>query len=210
MHRLAMILAALAALAAPAPASASTEPSYEQIRQNYARSYSYEQAHNYKDAIKALLLLHASFPQGYTVNLRLGWLYYASGAYANSLQHYETAIKALPAAIEPKLGYTLPLLAEGRYQDAEAVTRQVLAIDPSNFYGNLRYIQALRYQGKLEQAAKIAGLMLVLYPTDVGFLVELGLAKAALKDEEGARKVFGDILILDPENVTARKQLGLP
>lgn len=206
MHRLAIILAALASFAAPA----SAEPSYEQIRQSYARSYAYEQAHNYKDAIKALVLLHASYPQGYTVNLRLAWLYYSSGSYANSLQHYEAAIKALPSAIEPKLGYTLPLLAEGRYQDAEAVARQVLTVDPSNFYGNLRYIQALRYQGKFDQAAKIAGLMLVLYPTDVGFLSELALSRTGLKDEEGARKVFGDVLILDPENVTARKQLGLP
>ncbi|MBI4870691.1 MAG: hypothetical protein HY814_03900 [Candidatus Riflebacteria bacterium] len=204
MSRLGPVLIALLAVAS----CAAAEPTEGQIRESYYRSYSYEHALNYSDAIKALLVLRDAYPKGYTVNLRLGWLYYASGSHANALKHYEAAMKALPAAVEPKLGYLLPLLATSRYQEAEAAARQILQVDPANFLGNLRLVQTLRYQEKFEAAAQIASGMLVLYPTDVGFLVELALCKVGLEDAATAKSLFFDVLILDPENVVAKQQLG--
>ena len=84
------------------------------IRDCYQSSYRYEQAQAYDDAVRALLLHYESRPQSYTVNLRLGWLYYLSGKYASSERHYQTAIKVAPDSLEAKIGYTLPLLAKAR------------------------------------------------------------------------------------------------
>ncbi len=181
--------------------------SYDQIREAYYRSYQYEKVQDYENAIRALLPVYEAYPRGYTVNLRLGWLYYLSGHYANALEHYSKAVQMAPAAVEARLGYMLPLLAQGRYPEAEQVAYQILSTDYYNYYGNLRLTYTLRMQQKWELAEAVARKMLTLYPTDVSFLVELGLIRAGVGASEEARAIFRDVLILDPENETARSYL---
>jgi tetratricopeptide (TPR) repeat protein len=173
----------------------------------FATSYKYEKAQNYPDAIKAIVILK---DQDYLVNLRLGWLYYLSGNYANSRQRYQMAIAAAPKAIEPRLGHMLPLLAQARYAEVETVARQVLTMDAGNYYASLRLAIALRMQGKLPQAEEVNKAMLGLYPTDVKFLTELGLVYVGQKNHASARLVFRRILTLDPENVVAKRHFAAP
>ena len=201
---------ALAAFAVSAVTAQSTvvRMTDDDIREAYHKSYQYERTQNYPDAVKALTLLHQAYPEGYTVNLRLGWLYYLSGNFANAKVHYQTVIKVAPSSVEAKLGFMLPMLAQARYKDVEAMAKQVMEIDHSNYLANLRLAIALRMQKKFDQAEEVAMRMLVLYPTDLGFLTQLGLIKIAQKDPESATQLFTDILTLDPENVTAKQQLA--
>jgi tetratricopeptide (TPR) repeat protein len=187
--------------------SQTVRMSEDEIRDCYYKSYNYEKSQNYADAIKALQVAFRAFPSGYTLNLRLGWLYYLSGKYVNAEQHYLTAVKVAPGSIEAKLGYTLPLLAQERYEDVEVVARQVLRVDLSNYYANLRLIIALRGQDKADSAEKVADAMLALYPTDVPLLAQKALLRLDAGDAATARASFRDILILDPQNVLAREQL---
>ena len=120
------------------------------VRECYRSSYQYERAQAYSDAIKALLSHYGNSPQSYTANLRLGWLHYLSGQYASAARHYQRAIKTAPDSIEAKLGYTLPLLAQGRYRDVETVTRQILEVDRGNYLANLRQAFALRMPRQCE------------------------------------------------------------
>ena len=180
----------------------------QEIRDAYYKSYNYEKMANYTDAIKAILTVYNEYPEGYTVNLRLGWLYYLNQNYANSLEHYEKAIKISPYSIEAKSGHLLPLLAQERYGDVEKEAFQILNVDYYNYYGNLRLVFALRLQQKLDMAEKIALKMLAIYPIDVSFLTEYGLIKFAQGEKDTAVKLFYDILILDPENVTAKQFLS--
>jgi tetratricopeptide (TPR) repeat protein len=180
----------------------------EAIRACYHQSYRYEKTQSYEDAIKAMAPVLAEYPQGYTVNLRLGWLHYLNGQQANAKAYYQTAMKTAPESIEARLGYTLPLLAQERYEEVEAVTRQILRVDASNYYANLRLAFALRQQKKLEPAEEILERMSTLYPTDVRFLIERGLVKAARNQTEAARRLFSDVLTLDPENTVAREYLS--
>ena len=205
---LCLFLAALSltlAVAVPTLSSPAASSITEDAAQDaYAASYRYEQTQNYPDAIKALLVI--SDPE-YLTKLRLGWLYYLNGNFANSEKFYQAAMADAPQAIDPRLGYMLPLLAQERYADVEAVARQVLMRDSHNYYASLRLIIALRLQGKLPQAEETANDMLVLYPTDVGLLTQAGLIYAAERNSLAARRTFRRVLKLDPENTTAKQQL---
>ena len=180
---------------------------FNEIKDAYYRSYQYEKTGNYEDAIKSLMLVYKEYPNGYTVNLRLGWLYYLNRQYANSIFHYEKAMKISPYSIEAKLGYTLPLLAQKKFSDVEKICYQILYTDFYNYYGNLRLSYALRMEKKYSEAKKIAEKMLYIYPTDVNFLTELAILEYKEGNKEKAKKIFEDILILDPENITAKEFL---
>jgi len=195
------------ALAAATPNGAPAL-SDDEIRDAYHKSYRYEKAQDYDDAIKAMMPIVTAYPQGYTVNLRLGWLYYLNGNHANAKTYYQAAIKTAPASLEAKLGYTLPLLAQERYDETEMIAKQILRVDASNYYANLRLAFALRLQNKFDAAEEVLNRLLPLYPTDVKFLTELGLVKAAQNQPGAARRIFTDVLTLDPENVVAKEQLS--
>ncbi len=174
-----------------------------QIKKAYYQSYHYEQIENYNTAINAMLPVLAAYPKGYTVNLRLGWLYYLSNHYANSMRHYITAIKTAPDSIEARLGLILPQLAQERYSQAEQTAYQIINKDYANYYANLRLIITLRKQGKSDLALDIAKKMLAYYPSDKLFLEQLGLIYKEQGNQAKAILVFAELLILDPENVNA-------
>jgi tetratricopeptide (TPR) repeat protein len=174
----------------------------------YHQSLEFERAQRYQDAVRALAPVYEAYPNGYTVNLRMGWLFYLNGNYNNSVAHYEVAGSAAPAALEPRLGRLLPLLAQGRWADAESLAYQIVSVDHYSYYGNLRLIIALRMQKKFDAAYQLAQKMVRVYPTDLHYLVELALLHDARGDAAEAKRLFGEILILDPQNETARRHLG--
>lgn len=174
----------------------------------YRSSFEYERAEAYQEAIRALAPVYEAYPNGYTVNLRMGWLFYLNGNFNNSAAHYEVAQSAAPFALEPKLGHLLPLLAQGRWNEAETVAYEVVSVDHYNYYGNMRLVYALRMQEKYEPAYQIALKMATAYPADLSFLEEFALLTDARGDKEEAVRLFTDLLILDPENGTAKEYLG--
>jgi len=153
--------------------------------------------------------VYQAYPKGYTVNLRLGWLYYLNKNYANSKFHYEKALKAVPSSIEAMLGLSLPYMAEGKWKDVEKLMYKILKIDYYNYYGNLRLSIALRNQKKFSTAEAVARKMLAIYPTDVNFLTELAISLYYQNKKNQALSIFSNILILDPENLIAKKFLKL-
>jgi tetratricopeptide (TPR) repeat protein len=179
----------------------------QKIRDAYYKSYNYEKIEHYSNAAKALMPVYQEYGNTYTVNVRLGWLYYLQKKYANSLEHYQKAIQIAPASLEAKSGRLLPLLAQERYAEAEQEAFGILKVDHFNYYGNMRLAYALRLQKKLETAEQINLKMLALYPLDVTFLSEYALVKHAQGDIEAAVKAFTSVIILDPENVTAKAYL---
>lgn len=199
------VVFALGVSSGAAPALAGQEVD---IAGAYQRSFDHERTESYQDAIRALAPVYEAYPNGYTVNLRMGWLFYLNGNYNNAVAHYDVAIAAAPAALEPKLGKMLPLLAQGRWSDVENVAYQVVSVDHYNYYGNLRLAVALRMQDKFEAAYQITLKMVGAYPTDLSYLVELAQVNHARDDTDEAARLFREILILDPENETARRYLG--
>jgi tetratricopeptide (TPR) repeat protein len=174
-----------------------------EVYEAYKNSYNYERMYRYQDSIKVLAGVYKQYKATYTINLRLGWLYYLSGNYANSTFHYLNAIKTAPNNVEAKLGYMVPLLAQQRYLEAEEIGYRIMKIDNYNYYGNYRIISALKNQKKYSEAEKIIIKMLLIYPTDTVFLTELAGLKDLKGDKKEALKIAKSIITLDPTNVFA-------
>ncbi len=191
-------------LLAPGFLSAMT---YEEINAAYHKSFLYEKNGDYTNAIRAIMPVYKNYPKGYTVNLRLGWLYYLLGNYSNSKMHYKKAMEIIPTSVEAMLGYSLPLMAQQRWSDVAQLMYKLLKIDYYNFYGNLRLSVALRNLGKFKEAEQIDRKMLALYPSNVSFLLELGISLYYQGKKTYAKSIFKDVITLDPENNTAKEFL---
>ncbi len=179
------------------------------VRDAYLRSFQYESKQNYDDAIRTLIPIYNKYPKAYTLNLRIAWLHYLSGHYANSIKHYETAATTTPSALEPQLGKLLPLLAQERYEEAEQTANKVIRTDTNNYYANLRLIIATRMQNKYAAAQNATRKMRALYPSDIHFIAQDALIHEQLKDFNTASALYWDLLILDPENITAKRYFGM-
>jgi len=187
--------------------SVSFSLTYEEIKEAYQKSYIYEKIGDYNNAVKVLMPIYENYPKGYTINLRLGWLFYLLKKYKNSEYHYQKAIKAVPTSVEAKLGLTLPLIAQQKWQRAENVIYQILQTDYYNYYANRRLCYILENEKKYTLMQMVALKMLNIYPSSVPFLVYLAKSYYFLGKTDKAEKLFRDVLILDPENVTAKEFL---
>ncbi|MEO1958958.1 MAG: hypothetical protein ABGX23_05350 [Nautiliaceae bacterium] len=182
----------------------------EEIKDAYYQSYKYEKMGDYKDAIKVLIPVYKLYTNGYTINLRLGWLFYLAGRYENAIKHYNVASMVYPYAVEPKLGLMRVYNAMGKYNNSVEIGGVIIRqIDYYNFYGN--YYDAIALMGlkMYKEAIKIDYKMLSLYPTSVLYLVNLGINLYNLKAFKKAKSVFENVLILDPTNVSAKYYLKL-
>lgn len=180
----------------------------EWIAKAYHQSLQYEYLQKYDKAIDVLSPIYKKYPKGYLVNLRLGWLYYNSNRYANSISHYSNANHILPGALEPKLGLALDYLTQQKYDNVIATTHQILQKDYYNYYANLYLIRALSAQKHYQDVVTVTHKILGLYPLDNKFLNELGLAYLAQKKYEKANKCFNTVLLTDPVNVIAKSSIN--
>ena len=182
----------------------------DEIKDAYYQSYKYEKMGDYKDAIKVLIPVYKLYPNGYTINLRLGWLFYLARRYENAIKHYRIASMVYPYAVEPKLGLMRVYNAMEKYNNSVEIGGVIIKqIDYYNFYGNYYYVAALIGLKMYKEAIKIDYKMLSLYPTSVLYLVNLGISLYNLKAFKKAKSVFENVLILDPTNVSAKYYLKL-
>lgn len=179
-----------------------------EIQQAYYKSYNYEKIGTYKDAIDTLLPLYKQYPKGYTLNLRIAYLYYLDKKYANAANYYNQAIKIAPNALDAKLGQLLLLIAQQQYSKCSELAYQVIKVDYYNYYGNLRLAYCLRGQQKYDVAGQIILKMLGIYPLDIALLNEYALTQFFLTAYTIAQQTFNSVLTLAPENVTAKEYLA--
>jgi tetratricopeptide (TPR) repeat protein len=179
-----------------------------EINNAYKNSYNYEKIGDYKDAIKVLIPIYKKYPNGYTLNLRLGYLFYLNKNYKNSIRYYQKASLILPNSFEPKLGLMKVYLTIKNYQNVTNIGYSILKIDLYNYYANLYIIDALIAQKKYDDALSLVNKMLTIYPTDITYLVKLAKIYE-FKNPAYAKKIYKDsILILDPNNISAKIYLN--
>ncbi|MGN7610757.1 tetratricopeptide repeat protein [Magnetococcales bacterium HHB-1] len=175
------------------------------LKEAYHRSFHYEKMQDYTNAIKSLMPVYEDYPNYYTLNLRLGWLNYLAGQYANALRHYRVASTVLPSAIDSKQGLAMTLLVQEKFKEAEQVCYEILTQDHYNYYGNLYLVTALMAQDKTSIALNVVRRVLVHHPTDIKFLEKLALIYLKEQKEAEARVIFKDLSVLDPTNLVAAR-----
>lgn len=179
-----------------------------EIDNAYKNSYNYEKIGDYKDAIKVLIPIYKKYPNGYTLNLRLGYLFYLNKNYKNAISYYQKASLILPNSFEPKLGLMRVYLTMKNYQNVTNIGYSILKIDLYNYYANLYVINSLINQKKYDDALSLINKMLTVYPTDITYLVKLAKIYE-IKNPNYAKEIYeNSILILDPNNVAAKIYLN--
>ena len=169
------------------------------IRDAYFKSYKHQSNKNYKEAIKALSLLYKKYPKGYTLNLRMAYLYYLSKEYNKAIIYYKKASKIIPSSNEAKLGLTKVYLASKKYKQAQTLAYAMLKTDYYSFYGNLYAIQALVAQNKNREALRIINKMLAVFPTNISYLEELAMLYKKTNNNY-LNDIYETLYILDPSN----------
>lgn len=175
----------------------------QDIYTQYRESYRYERITNYVDAFRVLIPVYNAYPDTYTVNLRLGWLSYLMQKYSDAGEYYKKAEILLPASIEVKIKLVQLYLSREEWIKAESKCNVILSADYYNYWANHYLIHSYFKQKKFTEAETISRKMLYVFPTDVVFLTDLGLALSYQEKNEEAKAVFQSVIVLDPENYTA-------
>ena len=187
----------------------SEDLTFKEIQSAYKKSFDYEIMQKYDKAIKALSDVYKHYPESYTVNYRLGWLYYLKKNYSNAYNHLAKALAVFPSSVEVLNTIDLIYAATQEWSKLEANAIKIINIDYYNSYANYWYSYALKKQGKLDLALKVDYKMLTLFPTSVSFLSELAENLYLSGNIKEAKEKFQDVLILDNLNETAKYYLKL-
>jgi tetratricopeptide (TPR) repeat protein len=187
----------------------SNELSNEEIQNAYYYSYSLEKIQDYYGAAHALLPVFNTYPKGYTVNYRMGWLYYLNGNFADALNYLKTALTIYPASVEVMNCISLVYKARLEWAKVETQNFAIIKIDYFNQTANYWYAYALIMQKKYDIAEKVCRKMLTVFPTSVLFLNELGELLYYKKDFTQALTMFNSSLILQPDDAYATKFINL-
>ena len=177
--------------------------SSESIPQIYQQSYEEEAKGNYQEAILVLVQASRAGDNSYLYHLRLGWLQYLGTKYTDSVNSYRKAVILNKDSVEAKLGLMLPLLAQGKWSDAEKVAKEILSLEPLSYLANSRLAYIYYNLKQYKDAEASYRKVLSHYPGDIE--MQTGLAWSLLKQDkkEAAEKAFGEILRYVPNHVSA-------
>jgi Flp pilus assembly protein TadD len=203
--RLCCSLLLLAALAAPRAAAAA--PPAERVAALYRASYQLEAKGDAAGALATMTEIRAATGASYFVVVRTAWLEYLAGSFGPSVASYREAARLEPKAVEPKLGLTLPLLAQKRWRDLERACRDVLALDAGNAVARARLAHAQYSAGNYPDAATVYRRLAAEYPADLNHKTGLGWALLRMGRRAEARRLFEAVLAVSPDNPNAKQGL---
>ena len=166
---------------------------YNKLTAAFSDSYAKEKAGKYNEAAQSLKAYYDA--NSYELNLRLGWLTYLQGQFAESIIYYNKAIELMPYAIEPRLGVVLPASAMGNWDIVISHYNKILTIDPNNTI-TLYRLGLISYDRKdYKQAAQYFEKVVNLYPFDYQSLLMLGWADYRLGKSREAKILFSKALL---------------
>ncbi|MBL0278347.1 MAG: tetratricopeptide repeat protein [Anaeromyxobacter sp.] len=197
--RFALLLAALLA----APAARAERASADLFRQSYA-------AEARGDYAGALDLVERLGPAGedYVGLLRKGWLHFLAGHHAPSASAYQKAAALEPAAVEPRLGAMLPLMALRRWKESQALGEEVLRLAPNDFTAVSRLAWIHFSQLQYGEAEPLYRRAVAAYPASAEMRTGLGWTLLRLGRSREARVAFEAVLAFAPDQRSAREGLG--
>jgi tetratricopeptide (TPR) repeat protein len=205
--RLSSLLLLVALLAVPRVAAAAPD---ERVVALYRASYLLEYKGDTAGALAKMGEIRALAGATYFVAVRTAWLQYLKGDLAGAVTSYREAIRWEPNAVEPKLGLTLPLLAQRRWRDLERSCRDVLALDPQNATARDRLAHALYMVGNYPDSATAYRKLVADYPSVLDHQTGLGWALVRMGRRADAHRLFQAVLAVSPDNANAKAGLQAP
>ena len=180
-----------------------------EIENLYADSYKYEALGKYQEAILALNELKKKHPNSYTVNYRIGWLYYLNRNYANSIQFLKKAQQIVPTSFEIMNMFCLIYNIREDWEQLEIEAAKIIKTDHYNLNANYWFVVALKMEKKYTDAEIVCARMLSIYPVNISFLTLQGEVYYLGGKYDIAYSMFSNLKILDSNNVTAAYYLDL-
>jgi tetratricopeptide (TPR) repeat protein len=172
----------------------------------FNQSEDFETNKDYKSAIDVMNKIYDK--TSYEMNLRMGWLQYLAGDYAQSESYYKRAIDLMPNAIEPRKGYTYPLAAESKTDELILQHNKILSLDSLNYDANY-YMGMIYYTKKDYQTArKYLDKLVVLYPFAYDGLIMDARAKYNLGKMVDAKILFEKVLLMTPTDAEVQTVLS--
>ena len=180
---------------------------FESTSEAFTRCYSYEKEGKYDEAAVELKKVYDE--HSYEINLRLGWLYYKTGSYIESMDHYKKAIILKPYAAEPRFGYIYPASEAGNWSQVEEQYRQILAVDPMNTVANYWLGMIFYNREEYETALKYFEKVVNLYPFDYDSTIMFAWTNFKMGNLREAKILFQQALLISPGDESATEGLAL-
>lgn len=176
----------------------------------YRESYRLEAASDPKGALQKMREIRAKAGASYFVAARSAWLSYLAGDFAAAEGGYGEAISLAPKAVEPRIGLTLPLLAQKKWRELERASRDVLAIDPNHGVARARLGAALYAIGNYPDSAVAYRRLVDEYPAELDHQTGLGWCLLRMGRRAEARAMFTAVLAVSPDNLNAQQGMAAP
>ena len=173
----------------------------------FAQSYIYEKEEQYVKAIQAIEAVLDD--KSYAHNLRLAWLHYLQSNFQKSKTYYQTATRIMPLSIEARLGIVYPLSAMDTWGEVVEIYKEILKIDPQNTVVNYRLGSIFYAQEQYDKAFDYLEKVVNLYPFDYDGLILFAWCNLKLSKLKEAKSLFQTVLLLSPEDISAREGLTL-
>ena len=184
-----------------------SQTNYTVLQDAFSKSQEYEKRGNFSDAIATMKSIYAE--DSYEINLRLGWVTYLGGLFTESSAYYQKAIKLMPYAIEPKIGFANPASALGNWEQVIAQYIDILAIDPQNTLVNYRMGSIYYGRKDYARAEKYLEKVINLFPFDYDTMILYAWTNFKLGKLREAQVMFNKVLLNKPKDVSALEGLSL-
>jgi len=171
-------------------------------------SYSEESKGRYGQAASVLEPLLRRTPDSAFLLARLGWLSYLQGKHNDAIGKYSQALAVRPQAHDIRLGLSLPLMAQQRWQEAADEVNKVIDVSPWNYNAHIKLLiceQGLRQWKQMEQHAMSFSQR---YPLDPSAWVYLARSLAWQGKKEAAKKAYWQVLEISPTHAEAVSYLN--
>jgi tetratricopeptide (TPR) repeat protein len=179
----------------------------ETLEQAFARSYELEKT---KDFAAAAGELNKVYDQAsYEINLRMGWLYYNTGRFDESVNYYSRAQQLMPYSEEARFGLILPKAALGRWDEVIELYNKILEIHPNNTVAMFRLGMIYYERKNYDKALPLFKKVVDLYPFGYDGLLMLGWTSYFMGNYNQAKVLFNKVKLYNPGDASANEGLQL-
>jgi len=171
----------------------------------YESSYVFEKSGSYNKAIESLKSVYDE--KSYDINLRLGWLFYLSGSFSESMTYYQRSMTLMPYSEEAKFGLTYPAAALGKWDMVTNLYLKIIEVSANNttalyklgmiYYGQANYTKASECFTKITN----------LYPFSYDGVLMMAWTNFKLGKLNEAKVLFTKVLTLSPSDASALEGL---